>query len=328
MADILFDDLLSGSDIYFDTLDAALTAQGAGVEVAATAPEGTAGVSVAASGAGVESEASAPEGEVVIEVEAQGAGVTATGEAPTATAAGYGVVTLVDPINTGPGSIAFFGNFEGAAVAGDIVRYPTTNAFQVLPDGTCLADLNSGEYVCYYTSLDGEYVDYEFTITLVDFVTAWGAGTDAHASAPDASIYGGVNVSGAGVTDAATAPTGQAAAGRIAPGAGVSVGAQAPEATVSAEAEVTGAGVENEASAPEAIAETVSLASGEGAEATAIAPTGIASGDVTAIGAGADASAEAPTAIAVGDRVPGSIPYAALFVAYPRAGEFQFARAA
>lgn len=314
MADILFDDLLSGSDIVFDELDAALTAQGAGVEVAATAPTGTAGVSVTATGDGVTDAATAPTGEAVIEVEAQGAGVTAAADAPTATASGFGIVVLADPINTGPGSIAFFSNFEGTAQAGDIVRFPTTNGFHVLSDGTCIADVNTGSFECFYDDGGGEVA---FTVTLLPYVAAWGAGVEGAAQAPDASLYGGVNVSGSGVTDAATAPTGHATSGKIAVGAGATATAQAPDASVTAEADASGAGIEVTASAPDAVAETVALAQGEGVEATATAPEAEASGDVHGIGAGVTVESIAPTAFAQGDRLPGSIPYAALTTIYP-----------
>lgn len=315
MADLVFDELLVGSDIYFDALDGPLGAAGAGVTVSASAPTGSGSAAGAASGAGVTDAAAAPAGTV------------------------FQTATLVDPIYTGPNSLTDLSTFIGMPKAGDTVRYDPVNGFVVFADGSLASNSNSGSVVVYYNDGSGEF---QVTVNLDSSAyaageagtavamapeaiasvgqagNASGAGVTDAASAPDASLYGGVNVSGAGKTDTATAPTGVATSGTIATGAGKTDAATAPTAGAAGGAAASGSGATADAVEPEGVAEIAVQVTGAGVTDAASAPQGSASGNVYAIGGGSEATATAPTAAAQGDRLPGTIPYSVLIVAIPR----------
>lgn len=90
---------------------------------------------------------------------------------PTVVVLGDALVTLEAPLYFGRGSIFHESNFTGEPVVGAVIRYPTTDGFVILPDGTCYADTNSGTYTCWYDEGEGEV---EFTVTLDDHVDAYG----------------------------------------------------------------------------------------------------------------------------------------------------------
>ena len=110
---------------------------------------------------------------------ASGALAAATSSPPEATVTAYSVVTLVDPIDTGPGTITYTSNFTGTPAAGDTVRFPTTNGFQVHSDGGVSALVNSGSYACFYTALDGSFTNEPFTVNLSGTAIAFGDIADA-----------------------------------------------------------------------------------------------------------------------------------------------------
>lgn len=145
---------------------------------------------------------------------------SAASSAPASTAVGYVTVTLVAPLYSGFGSITYVSNFTGTPAAGDIVRYPTTNNFQVLPDSSTLADVNSGAYVCFYTALDGSFTDFSFTVNLSGTAEAFGDIGSASASVINGSAIGFTAGAASGLIATATtvAPDGAAVETQIATG--------------------------------------------------------------------------------------------------------------
>lgn len=144
----------------------------------------------------------------------------ATTVAPGALATGYVTVTLVAPLYTGPGSILYSSNFTGTPAAGDTVRYPTNNGFAVLSDGSTQADTNSGAYDCFYTALDGSFIDFAFTVNLSGAALAIGDLATAVSTSIAATAIGFTagNASGALVTVTSTAPAATAIENVVASG--------------------------------------------------------------------------------------------------------------
>lgn len=284
---------------------------------------------VSAVGAGETATASPPDATVTTggSANAVGAGSTAPASAPEAEGQGYATVIVADPY-LGPGSIFYgagesWGLFEGTPANGDIITHPTDGGFRIAPNGE-VESLVFGTWECFYYS--PESGENPFSVTIDDSVRTHAGGATATATAPNASLYGGVNIDGAGATVTTSAPQGGAVVGKIAPGPGATATTQAPEGSAAGEGAASGAGVEATASAPDAVGETEVLADGAGVEVSATAPEGSALGDVQPQGAGVTIEASAPTATAVGNALPGTIPYAALFVAYPT--KIPFPRAA
>lgn len=272
---------------------------------------------VSAPGAGDTAEATASDATVDVGTAAfpEPEGATATSEAAEGEALGFAVIEIEFPVNEGPGSIFYPSNFDGEPAEGDTVRYPTANGFTILPDGTIIAE-EYGEYVCYYDDGDGEV---EFTVVIDENAYVFADGATATATpSEDPDLYGGVNTSGTGGTVTATAPTGIANVGTIATGPGSTATATPAEGSVEGDVEIEAEGVEVTATPAEAVAELVEVASGDGVEVEATAAEATASGNVDAVGEGVTVFAGAPEGRAIGDRLPGSIPYAALTVVYPR----------
>lgn len=268
-------------------------------------------------GAGDTAEATASDATVEVGTAgfAEGAGVTASGEAAEGEGLGHAVVTIKLPVNTGPRSIFYPDWFEGEPQEGDTITYPTTNGLVILPDGTAIAE-DYGSWECVYD--DGDET-YEFTLVIDAnaYVFADGATAEAEAS-DDPELYGGVNISGGGQTVTAAPSTGGATVGTIATGGGSTATTGASDATVSGPANVEGAGVEVEAISAEGVGEVEIQAEGAGDTVEATAAEATVEGDVNAEGEGVVVTAIAAEARATGDLLPGSIPYAALTVVYPR----------
>lgn len=212
---------------------------------------------------------------------------TVSALAPQSTALGYATVVLVDPIYTGPGSIAFTSNFTGTAVAGDVVRYPTTNNFQVLPDASIQCDVATGSYACFYNDGGGEDA---FTVNLDGDADVFAALATATAVTVDGSAVGNVlgDASAALVTVTATAIDGFAAEPALAD-IGTAT-ATSPDGTASAPSFIADAqgGIANTvASAPNATATGAAVASCDvgTVSATPIEGTANESGRADAFGA-------------------------------------------
>lgn len=142
---------------------------------------------------------------------------TVVASSPDSSALGYATVVLVAPIYTGPGSIAFSSNFTGTAVAGDTVRYPTTNGFVVHDDASVSATVNSGSYACFYN--DG-VTEEAFTVSLSGTAIVTGALPSVTSEFPNGTATGSTlgDASGAIATVTATAPNGSAVEASIAAG--------------------------------------------------------------------------------------------------------------
>lgn len=206
---------------------------------------------------------------------------TAVASAIAATVAAYATVTFVDPISTGPGSLGYSSNFTGTPAAGDIVRYPTTNGFQVHSDGGVSALVNTGAYACFYTALDGSFTDEPFTVNLSGVAQVFADIAVATTSPPTATAVGfraGVASAAIGtVTTAALAAT--ADARTVATGAIGTATSSPPAGTGSAPtfvANASASGVTVISVAPKATATGGALAIAQLPTALAIAPEGLA----------------------------------------------------
>jgi phage gp36-like protein len=276
-------------------------ASGAGVTDNASAPSGSATGAASASGSGVTDTATAPSGSATGGTTASGAGVTDTASAPTGSAIGYAVVVLVDPIYTGPGSFLIQSNFVGTPVAGDVVRYPTTNGLTIFQNGEVRSNTNSGSYDCFYNDGSGEVA---FTLTLDGNSYAFGNGVTDSASAPTGNATGAANASGSGVTDTASPATGSASGGApgSASGTGLTDNATAPTGNATGAASISAGGATDNATASSGNATGAANASGSGITDTASPATGSAFGGApgSAAGSGVTDNATAPTGNATG----------------------------
>lgn len=163
---------------------------------------------------------------------------TAVASAISATVIGYATVTLTSPLYSGPGSITYTSNFTGVPAVGDIVRYPTTNNFQVLPDSAVVADVNSGAYACFYTALDGSFTDEPFTVNLSGTANAFGDINIATTVAISATAVGFTAGAASGLIGTATtvAPDATAIEAAIASGDIGTATTSAPTATAASSA--------------------------------------------------------------------------------------------
>lgn len=296
----LLDDLRAGSGFYLYDLVGApdvVDASGAGVSVTATASTGLASAGSAGS--------------------AGGAGVSVTATA--AQVIGYSTVTIQLPVFTGFGSIFYGSNFVGTPQNGDIVRYPTINGFRILSDGN-IESQEYGVYPCYYNDGGG---DDAFTVTLDANADVYASGVTVTAQAPDVSLYGGVNIEGDAPDVTATPATGGAQAGNIAQGQGITTSAAPASGGAAGGGAASGAGVQATPSAPPGFAQTQIEVTGAGVTAPAAAAQATATGDLQALGAGVTVQASAAQAAGDGDSLPGTIPYATMFVVFPRASDLQ-----
>ena len=198
---------------------------------------------------------------------ASGSLTTATSSTPAATVTAYAVVTLVDPIDTGPGSIAYTSNFTGTPAAGDTVHYPTSNGFQVHEDGTVSALTNSGAYACFYTALDGSFTDEPFTVNLDGTAVTAGDIAGAVSVAPSGSAQGFVAGNASGAIPTATASS-------------VAGAADSPVVAAGSIGTATSVAPAGNANAPSFIAD----ARGSLVNVISIAPTGSAKGAANALG--------------------------------------------
>jgi len=223
---------------------------------------------------------------------AVGAGVAVNATPPAGQAVGYTVVTFVDPIDTGYGSIAWASGGICTPVADATMRYPTAQ-ITVYANGDVDFPVNPASVVCYYDDGSGEIA---VTLTLDPIIYAVGAGVTDTVSGPAGSAGIAANATGAGVTDTASAPSGSGTGDAQATGAGVTDTATTAAGTAGGAGAATGAGITDTTSAPSGSATggTAGAATGAGVTVSSNPATAFAAGSAQAAGGGITDNASAP----------------------------------